>query len=263
MSLLDPTSNAFGSVASPILTGAMTLAGTALQAKYNREMAERQNQYNIDMWKMQADYNSPQAQMRRFQDAGLNPNLIYGQGNNGNMTSAPEQLAAQVPDVQGAASQIAKAFNVQNLMLNAQKIREAKANAKVAEINAMREHDHYEADQQFGYDYDFDPSTGQFYYNPKADQRDFNGSPAANYYQLMHLSDNYTKNALLVPRSTYLTRQAELLAPQIHMRNYDWNNYQKTFWLDKATIKNPIGIGAALWHYINEYRRGNRKSFNF
>ena len=234
--------NFAGQIASPLLTGAMTLAGTALQAKYNREMVEQQNQYNLDMWKMQADYNSPQAQMQRFVAAGLNPNLIYGQGNNGNMSAPAEQLAAQVPDVQGALSKIGQAFNIQNLMLNAQKIREAKAEAKIAEINAKREADHYEADQQFGYDYSFDPATGQFIYNPPVDTRVFNGSPAAKYYQLQHLSDNYTKNALLVPRANYLSNQAALLAPQIYMRNYDWQNYHKTFWLDKATIKNPYEL---------------------
>lgn len=33
---------------------------------------------------MQNEYNSPAAQMQRWQEAGLNPNLIYGQGNSGN-----------------------------------------------------------------------------------------------------------------------------------------------------------------------------------
>lgn len=31
-------------------------------------------------WNMVNEYNSPQAQMQRFKDADLNPNLIYGQG---------------------------------------------------------------------------------------------------------------------------------------------------------------------------------------
>lgn len=34
-------------------------------------------------------YNSPKEQMARFREAGLNPNLIYTQGNSGNMTTQP------------------------------------------------------------------------------------------------------------------------------------------------------------------------------
>jgi len=51
--------------------------------KFSREMYNLQDQTNLRNWNMQNEYNSPQAQMQRFQDAGLNPNLIYGQGNSG------------------------------------------------------------------------------------------------------------------------------------------------------------------------------------
>lgn len=43
-------------------------------------MAQWQNQANIDNWNMQNEYNLPVNQMARYKDAGLNPNLIYGQG---------------------------------------------------------------------------------------------------------------------------------------------------------------------------------------
>lgn len=42
-----------------------------------------------EMWNMQNFYNSPAEQMKRYADAGLNPNLIYGQGTSGNATSSP------------------------------------------------------------------------------------------------------------------------------------------------------------------------------
>lgn len=60
----------------------------------DNEYAERvwamQNQYNEKMWHMMNDYNSPQAQMARYSQAGLNPNLIYGQSN----TSGPVSTAS-------------------------------------------------------------------------------------------------------------------------------------------------------------------------
>lgn len=57
---------------------------------YDREMQqwERENQANLDFWNMQNAYNSPQAQIERYQAAGLNPNLIYGQSNTADQLSA-------------------------------------------------------------------------------------------------------------------------------------------------------------------------------
>lgn len=64
------------------------------QQRYNEKWYNRQLGDNINLWRMQNEYNTPAMQMQRFKDAGLNPNLIYGQGNPGN--------AAQLsrPDVQ-------------------------------------------------------------------------------------------------------------------------------------------------------------------
>lgn len=45
-------------------------------------MYGRQREDAIRDWNMQNEYNSPAEQMKRFKDAGLNPNLIYGQTTN-------------------------------------------------------------------------------------------------------------------------------------------------------------------------------------
>lgn len=55
-------------------------------AQYALTQQEFQN--NKEMWNLQNEYNSPAAQMERFKQAGLNPNLIYQQGSNGNATSS-------------------------------------------------------------------------------------------------------------------------------------------------------------------------------
>lgn len=85
--------------AAPIIGGALNSASTAganrNQARFSHMMYEKQKTDNLEFWRMQNEYNSPQAQMRRFQEAGLNPNLIYGQGNSGNASPVP------TPDVQG------------------------------------------------------------------------------------------------------------------------------------------------------------------
>lgn len=64
------------------------------QQRYNEKWYNRQLGDNINLWRMQNEYNTPAQQMQRFRDAGLNPNLIYSQGNPGNAV----QLSR--PDVQ-------------------------------------------------------------------------------------------------------------------------------------------------------------------
>lgn len=65
------------------------MAIAKMNNEYNERMQNQQNAYNLDMWMKQNDYNSPTAQLQRFKDAGLNPNLIYGGGSAsaGNATS--------------------------------------------------------------------------------------------------------------------------------------------------------------------------------
>lgn len=50
-------------------------------------LAQQEFDYNREMWDLNNAYNSPAAQMERFKAAGLNPNLIYTQGTNGNSSS--------------------------------------------------------------------------------------------------------------------------------------------------------------------------------
>lgn len=48
--------------------------------KANREMAEYQYSKDVEMWNRANEYNSPQAQMQRLKEAGLNPHMVYGGG---------------------------------------------------------------------------------------------------------------------------------------------------------------------------------------
>lgn len=57
--------------------------------EYNLMLARQQNQWNLEQWQRQNDYNSPTSQMARLRQAGLNPDLMYGQGTTGNSVSSP------------------------------------------------------------------------------------------------------------------------------------------------------------------------------
>lgn len=85
-------SAAAGSAIGSIVNGLFGFANSALNYHYQKKMAAYQNELNLKNWRMQNEYNSPSAQMQRFMEAGLNPNLIYGQGTNGNASSAPESV---------------------------------------------------------------------------------------------------------------------------------------------------------------------------
>lgn len=61
----------------------------AKQHQYNTELAKYTYDLDLEQWNRQNEYNSPASQMSRFMEAGLNPNLIYGQGTPGNATSSP------------------------------------------------------------------------------------------------------------------------------------------------------------------------------
>lgn len=60
------------------------------QWAYDRdlEMWNRQNEKNLELWNLQNEYNLPANQMQRLRDAGLNPNLLAGQGSAGGTAAA-------------------------------------------------------------------------------------------------------------------------------------------------------------------------------
>lgn len=82
----------------PAIMGAASLVGSwignARQKRENRAIAKYQAQKDLEFLAQQNLYNEPKNQMARFQEAGLNPNLIYGQGNPGNQSS-PQQYPQQ------------------------------------------------------------------------------------------------------------------------------------------------------------------------
>lgn len=88
------------------------------QFQYDKQLASQQHQFNLElanhnfgknleMWRMENAYNSPQSQMKRYTDAGLNPNFMMSNISSGNSTgnlptmdAQPNQLARyQVPQM--------------------------------------------------------------------------------------------------------------------------------------------------------------------
>jgi len=99
--------------------------GAGVQSIFNRRASNLTN-----------FYNTPAAQMQRYIEAGLNPNLIYSQGTSGNMSPLP------VADWQGAVSNLGSQYVQSELAqtqtdVGQQKIQESRAKTQL--IEAQRE----------------------------------------------------------------------------------------------------------------------------
>ena len=70
-----------------------TVGSTLLANRSNKKLAQHSFNKNVEMWKMQNKYNAPKQQMSRLQEAGLNPNLMYGKGTVGNSQTLPQYQA--------------------------------------------------------------------------------------------------------------------------------------------------------------------------
>lgn len=102
--------------------GVVQSIGQALYQDYwMDENYRRQRQLRDEQW----EHDSPSAQMKRFKDAGLNPNLIYGQMSN----SASAPAAADAPNVPYAhASNLQAAVNADKV----QELRDAEVDTQQA-----------------------------------------------------------------------------------------------------------------------------------
>ena len=98
---MDPLSTA------AIISGGLGLVGGLIshgdvkeQYKYNKKLQDNAFAHNVEMWNKQIAYNTPSAQMERLQAAGLNPNLVYGNGGATNTaTDYPKYQAGEAPQV--------------------------------------------------------------------------------------------------------------------------------------------------------------------
>lgn len=86
-----------------------TLLGTAGSAVATGKLNKKTRKWNEKMWHAQNAYNLPEAQMERFKQAGLNPNLIYGQGSSGN-AAQPPSWSPSAPDLSGIGGAVGKFF---------------------------------------------------------------------------------------------------------------------------------------------------------
>lgn len=77
--------------------GLISSIGSGRKAYHrSKKLMDKQFQMDIDAWRMQNAYNTPEAQQARLKAAGLNPALMYGQGTVGNATGQPQSKFTQL-----------------------------------------------------------------------------------------------------------------------------------------------------------------------
>ena len=93
-----------------LVGGIFGLAGQSLNYGFQKRLQDRQNEFNLQMWNLQNEYNSPAAQMKRFEEAGLNPALMYGSASPGNAMSTPQMGTPDAPNISKDMYELGQAF---------------------------------------------------------------------------------------------------------------------------------------------------------
>lgn len=111
---------------APVIAAGASLVGSVINKssqssanKQNLELAQYQNNWNLQQWNRENAYNSPIQQMARLRQAGLNPNLVYGNGTTTQSASSPRAADMRVAPYLGASQDLTSAANV---ALNAQNV---------------------------------------------------------------------------------------------------------------------------------------------
>lgn len=119
------------------------LANNSSMLSYSREMYDKQRSDALADWNMQNEFNSPKNQMLRFKEAGLNPNLIYGQMSNSPVvrTSSPQSYSPTAPQIElGTATNtaIGQYYDTQLKQATIDNVKaQADANQQVALLKSM------------------------------------------------------------------------------------------------------------------------------
>lgn len=91
-----PTNQPKKDPSTGLLNLAVPFAGDAINGLVSLFTAKKNRQNALDDWNRQNEYNSPAAQMERYKQAGLSPNLIYGQTNTAPPIRSTEMVAPQI-----------------------------------------------------------------------------------------------------------------------------------------------------------------------
>lgn len=96
-------------------------ASARKQYQYQSKLMDKQNQQQIDFWKMNNEYNTPFNQRARLEQAGLNPDLMYGGSGNIGQSQMPSAASpGSAPNVDYGSFSDNLRFAMQAQVMDAQ-----------------------------------------------------------------------------------------------------------------------------------------------
>lgn len=104
------------------------------QASFAREESQKERDWQEAMYNKNNAYNSPAAQMQRLKDAGLNPDLVYGDGSLTSPSQAPAG-GAMAPTPTAVAPHFENPFADAGQIIANKKLVESQARANDAKAN--------------------------------------------------------------------------------------------------------------------------------
>ncbi len=112
------------------------------ERKHQTRLAEYAYSKDLEMWNRNNQYNTPSAQMRRLETAGLNKNMVYGQGTVAGNTSG-QTPKYQAPTVKYKPLQTSDVNNImggfQDIALKVAQKNNIEAQTEITEQRSMNE----------------------------------------------------------------------------------------------------------------------------
>lgn len=123
-----------GNIASGVIGNLFTGGMSARkQYQYQSKLMDKQNQQQIDFWKMNNEYNTPFAQRARLEQAGLNSDLMYGGSGSVAQSQMPGAASGSAPNVDYGSFSDNLRFAMQAQVMDAQVSKIEQENKLLAE----------------------------------------------------------------------------------------------------------------------------------
>lgn len=125
-----------GAIAAVVGAG-LTANSVKKTNEANKALYEQQASDQFSLWQQNNAYNTPAAQVERYKDAGLNPNLAIGNSGNSSMMSLPSLPRMEAPNWGASMSAINTGIDTfQQAEMQRQQISESQARERNFEAQA-------------------------------------------------------------------------------------------------------------------------------
>ena len=123
-----------------LIGGIANAFGQSSANKTNIKLQREAQAWQESMWNKQNEYNTPAAQIQRMREAGLNPALMYSQGNVGNAESVKAVPPAQVQPITGLGNGISSAGDaIADGIMKLEQVKQMRAQTALLEAKAVHE----------------------------------------------------------------------------------------------------------------------------